>query len=195
MLGMLALAVLAFVATNLDDLLALTVFCASPDYRFREVLVGQYLGFGALVVASLVGAAGALLTFEPYLGLLGLFPIAIGLLALRGGDLDVLPAPIARALTGGYSLGVTSRVSTVAGVGIANGGDNLGVYVPLFASVGPDRLDAVVAAFLALAGLWCLLAAAIASRPRLGRAIERRADVLLPFVLIGLGIYILVTNL
>lgn len=45
----------------------------------------------------------------------------------------------------------------VAGVTIANGADNLGVCIPLFAQ-RPAAISADAALFAALTGAWCALA-------------------------------------
>ena len=46
--------------------------------------------------------------------------------------------------------------------------------------------------FVVMTGLWCALAAWIATRPPVARTLERWGDVLLPAVLIALGVTILV---
>src|SRR6185436_9988390 len=55
-----ALGVTLFVATNLDDIFILLVFFADPRFRARNILVGTYLGLGALVLISAVAALIAL---------------------------------------------------------------------------------------------------------------------------------------
>lgn len=80
---------------------------------------------------------------------------------------------------------------SVAGVTIANGGDNLSVYIPLFAS----ELQAIMvytAIFAVMTGVWCAMGYALVNNPLAGSHIRRYGQVALPFVLIGLGLYILV---
>ena len=69
----------AFTATNLDDILILMLFFSQVNalFRKRHIVVGQYLGFAALVAASLPSFFGSLLLPRPCIGLLGLVPIAI----------------------------------------------------------------------------------------------------------------------
>jgi cadmium resistance protein CadD (predicted permease) len=45
----------AFTATNLDDLVILTLLFSQVNatFRHRHVVIGQYLGFCTLVIASL----------------------------------------------------------------------------------------------------------------------------------------------
>ncbi len=72
------------------------------------------------------------------------------------------------------------------------GGDNIGVYVPVFAAAGPSGMPAYIATFLIGVGLWCVLSNRIASHPGIAHALERWEHVLLPVVLIAIGIAILV---
>jgi cadmium resistance protein CadD (predicted permease) len=71
-------AVALFVATNLDDIFILVAFFADPGLRARQVIVGQYLGIGALVLISVIAALIALVIPFAYIGFLGLVPIAMG---------------------------------------------------------------------------------------------------------------------
>ncbi len=70
----------AFTATNLDDILILMLFFSQVNtlFRKRHIIAGQYLGFAALVLASLPSFFSSLLLPRPCVGLLGLVPIAIG---------------------------------------------------------------------------------------------------------------------
>jgi cadmium resistance protein CadD (predicted permease) len=67
MIGLALAAVLVFVSTNVDDLFVLLLFFGQPR-RASEVVLGQYLGFGAIVLASLVASAGALLVRQEWVG-------------------------------------------------------------------------------------------------------------------------------
>ena len=61
MLTTTATAVRLFAATNLDDIVILTVlFVASTrgGHRARAIVAGQYLGFTALVALSAIAALG-----------------------------------------------------------------------------------------------------------------------------------------
>jgi cadmium resistance protein CadD (predicted permease) len=82
-------------------------------------------------------------------------PLALGLRAVwlravwqawRGGPAG---SPDGEELAAGPS------VLAVAGVTIANGGDNVGVYVPVFAVVGTTGVVVYAVVFLVLVGVWC----------------------------------------
>jgi cadmium resistance protein CadD (predicted permease) len=78
--------VVAFIATNIDDILILLVFFSQVDKNFRpwQIVVGQYLGFTILVILSLPGLFGGLILPQSWIGLLGLIPIAIGIIGVAG---------------------------------------------------------------------------------------------------------------
>jgi cadmium resistance protein CadD (predicted permease) len=178
-LGVVGQAVGMFAVTNVDDLLVLALFFGRARGVAR-IVVGQYLGFAGILVASVVGALGATLLPEPVRPLLGLVPIVLGVKAfLRRHD-----------GAGGEPDGVGPGVLAVAGVTFANGGDNIGVYVPVFAASG--RLPVYVVVFLVLVGVWCAAGWFLATRPVVARALARWGHLLLPVVLVGIGVLVLV---
>lgn len=181
-------AVVAFAATNVDDLLVLALLfgLAGDDVRrVRRVWIGQYLGFAAIVAVALLGAATLRGLPEERLALLGLVPIGFGVAfavqAWRGRG-EPSAALGARA----------PGIATVAGITIANGGDNLGVYVPVFATSAGVAAATHVAVYLALVAVWCRVGHWLASRPPVARTIERWAHVVVPVVFVAIGVAILV---
>lgn len=50
LLSTIFVAVMAFVATNLDDLILLTAFFANNDYNNPSVVLGQYLGVSLIMM-------------------------------------------------------------------------------------------------------------------------------------------------
>src|SRR5260370_2566222 len=68
----------AFSATNIDDIVFLTFFFSQTPYRWHVVL-GQYLGFTALVFVSLIGFFGEQVLPHECLRLFVVAPIAIGI--------------------------------------------------------------------------------------------------------------------
>ncbi len=78
-LGVVGLAVAAFVSTNVDNSVVLALFFSNRAFPVRSVVAGQYLGMGALVAVSLVIASAARLIPTGSIHWLGLVPIAIGI--------------------------------------------------------------------------------------------------------------------
>ncbi|GAA3867020.1 cadmium resistance transporter [Saccharothrix violaceirubra] len=174
-----------FAVTNIDDLLLLAVFFGRARGRVAvlEIVAGQYLGFAAILAVSVLGALGAGLLPETVIPYLGLLPLALGLragwTAWRGRheeEDDVRGAGL----------------WSVAAVTFANGGDNIGVYVPVFAVAGTAGMVGYLVVFLAGTALWCAAGRFLAGHPVVGRALSRRGHVILPLVLVAIGVTILV---
>ncbi|WP_406042939.1 cadmium resistance transporter [Micromonospora sp. NBC_00898] len=179
-------AALVFAATNIDDIVVLTVLFVAARAAGRprpwHIVAGQYLGIGALVAAAVVVAAGLLVVPDPWTGLLGLLPIGLGVRTLLAhADSDEPPAVV------GGLLGV-------AGVTIANGSDNIAVYVPVFRSLDPATGLVWLLVFAALVALWCATAALLGGHPRVVRLVGRAGHWLVPTVFIGIGVVILVSS-
>jgi len=127
----------AFTATNLDDILILMLFFSRVNqlFRKRHVIAGQYLGFAALVLASLPSFLGSFLLPRPYVGLSGLVPIAIDLSRLVNANQDDESGAMEMQSSATWlSSLISPQAYSVAAVTFANGGDNSGIYIPLFAS-------------------------------------------------------------
>ena len=185
------LGVASFAATNADDALLMLTFFGDRRFRARHVFVGQALGIGLLVLLSLAGAALALALPERWIGLLGLLPIALGLRELsarrRVGDDE--PAGVEPSI-GSRATG-WQRAAAVAGVAVANGGDNIGVYVPLFAARPPAQVALLLAVFAVMLTAWLFGAFYLARRSPFASGIHHTVDRLAPYILIGLGMLIL----
>jgi cadmium resistance protein CadD (predicted permease) len=80
----------------------------------------------------------------------------------------------------------------VAAVTISNGGDNIGIYTPLFANYNSSlEVITLICVFMAMTAVWCAIGYYLVRHPLLERRTRRFGHVVLPFVLIGLGLYIL----
>ncbi|QXU45631.1 cadmium resistance transporter [[Brevibacterium] flavum] len=180
-----------FIATNIDDIIVLSLFLPAGRGKRDHASdsgwsVPRLHGHPRAVLVTL--GAGAFLPAEaiPYFGLI---PLALGLWAAwqawRSDDDDDDDAEIA-----GKKVGVL----TVAGVTFANGGDNIGVYVPVFLNVDTAAVIIYCIVFLVLVAGLVLLAKFVATRPPIAEVLERWEHVLFPIVLIGLGIFILVSG-
>jgi cadmium resistance protein CadD (predicted permease) len=178
-LGVIGQATGMFAVTNVDDLVLLALFFARAKSAW-QVVTAQYLGFTAILATAVVGALGASLLPAQFRPWLGLIPLALGLKAAwslwRGSDDDDEPA-------------AAPGILAMAGVTLANGGDNIGVYVPVFAVA--DSLWVYVVVFLLLVGVWCLAGWFLASRQVVARALAKWGHIALPVVLIAIGLLVL----
>jgi cadmium resistance protein CadD (predicted permease) len=179
-----------FAATDIDDLVLLTACFADPRMRRGAIVAGQFLGIGALAAASAVTALATLAVPPHWPSLLGVIPLVMGLwkaweLARGRGEDDDEADDARRAMTR-----PGSQVLIVAAVTIANGGDNLSVYIPLFAS-NPWGVPVFVAVFAVMTGIWCAAAYAFVKHPAGAALMQRFGHLILPAVLIALGSWIL----
>ena len=189
----------AFTATNLDDLVILTMFFSQINHTFRRrhIVIGQYLGFSALLIASLPGFFGGLILPQHWIGLLGLVPIAMGLNRLLNSDSDSsedVENEIGKSNSSPLTSFLSPQTYGVAAITIANGSDNIGIYVPLFASSGLERLLVILTIFLLLVGVWCYITYKLTCQPAIADTLTRYGNTLVPFVLIGLGIFIILES-
>ena len=182
-----------FAATNIDDIIVLSLFFARGAGQrgtTARILAGQYLGFAGILVSAILVTTGAGAFLPPAaIPYFGLIPLGLGLWAAweawRGDGDDDDEAKVAGKKVG---------VGAVAGVTFANGGDNIGVYTPVFLSVEPLAVVAYCVIFLALVAVLVALARFVATRPPIAEVLERFEHILFPIVLIGLGIVILVSG-
>lgn len=187
-MGLIGLAILLFASTNVDDIFVLIGFFADRKYQTRDVIIGQYAGIASLFGASVAASLISLIVPPAYLGLLGLAPIGLGLIKLRDWN-DRTPIEEAEAHPQHRSRRL--KFIEVAAVTIANGGDNLGAYTPLFALREPAEIALIGAVFGVMTAVWCGLAHWLVNHPALGAPVRRYGHRLVPFVLIGLGLVIL----
>jgi cadmium resistance protein CadD (predicted permease) len=180
-LPLLALAVTLFASTNIDDLVVLIGFFADRRFRTRDIVAGQYAGLTALFLVSAAGSLLSLVIPKAYLALLGIFPIVIGIRKLNDLRHDAAE-PEYRS---------QGSVAGVALVTIANGGDNIGVYIPAFAVHPAGEIGVIAMVFIAMTALWCMLAHWMVNHRRFGAPLRRYGHIFAPLVLIGLGIAII----
>lgn len=182
-----------FAVTNIDDMVVLAVFFGHNSGKrsgIVRVVLGQYVGFIAILAVSVLGAYGAGLLPEKAIPYLGLLPLFLGLraawLAWRTDRDD--DATTDETDNDGSRVGILE----VATVTFANGGDNIGVYVPVFAVIGAGAMIAYIVIFLVGVAIWCAAGCYVASRPAVAKALSRWGHIVLPVVLIGIGLAILI---
>jgi cadmium resistance transport/sequestration family protein len=185
--ALLGLAIVVFASTNIDDIFVLLGFFADSRLRARNVVIGQYLGIGALVIVSIAASLISLFLAPAYVGLLGVLPILIGikrLFELRQDAKEKMPPDESRS-------GTLGQIGAIAIVTIANGADNLGVYAPLFSTQNALQITVTVTVFVIMTALWIVIAHWLVNHRTVGPPIQRYGHICVPLVLIGLGLYIL----
>ncbi|MGW2571069.1 cadmium resistance transporter [Streptomyces sp. NPDC001537] len=137
----------------------------------RRITLGQYAGFTAVLAVAVAAAFGATFLPESAIPYLGLLSLALGLKSSwqawkHRADED-------ENGTRETDEGGGTRTLEVAAVTFANGGDNIGVYVPVFATAGPGGMSVYAVVFLALVAAWCLAGRFFATRPVIAKALSR----------------------
>jgi cadmium resistance protein CadD (predicted permease) len=197
----------AFALTDIDDLILLIFFFSQTKKSFtkREVFLGQYMGFLFLLFLTTLGYLGTLVIPLAWIGLLGMVPCFKGLNELYKRFLKNREIPFdqndsassflfSSRLDRVFARLFNPRVSTIAVLTIGNGSDNLSVYIPLFAHSTTVQVGIYLILFLLLVGVWCMLGYTFSHLPGVAHVLERTGSFLLPFLLIGLGLFILLKD-
>jgi cadmium resistance protein CadD (predicted permease) len=179
---------IAFAATNIDDIFILAFFFAGGRYSSSEISAGQYAGFIALVVISLAGSISGAFIPQEYIGLLGVVPAFIGIKQIwthfygknKEESRDV-------KLSG-------KGILTVASVTFANGGDNIGIYLPLFAGMKLPEVVFTVIIFMSLVPVLLAGGYYITKHPHISKPLKKYSHIISPAVFILLGLYIMYKN-
>ena len=176
-----ATSVTTFAVTNIDDLFLLTLFFGRR-VPMRRVVSGQCLGFAGIVSISLMGFGAALAVPRAGFRFLGVLPLAIGVKRL-------FQVHKSGRKVGRSSFGVLS----IAAITVADGADNVGVYVPFFAA-SREYLWVILIVYAALLPVWCFGGKWLGERPVCFRLLDRHGHWIVPVLFIGLGLYILLSQ-
>ncbi|BAY43204.1 cadmium resistance transporter [Scytonema sp. HK-05] len=189
----------AFIATNLDDLVILTLLFSQVNATFRpqHIVIGQYLGFCTLVIVSLVGFLGGLVLPAHWIGLLGLVPITIGLnglLSLNSDSSSPKELETESIHASIFAIFLSPQTYSVTAITIANGSDNVGIYMPLFANTVLSELLVIIGVFMLLVGVWCYIAYKLTCQSAIANLLTHYGNNFVPFILIGLGVFIILDS-
>lgn len=196
-------ALVSFIVTNIDDIFVLMLLFSQASSQAKasngrtvkgnriypkDIVIGQYLGFALLVLISLLATFGVTLIPDQWVGLLGLIPIYLGVkLFIKGEDEDE-----------GAILSSLNKFNkfylSVAFITFANGGDNIGIYIPFFSTLNNNQLVITVVTFFIMVAVWCLIGYRLARFRYVSETLEKYGRWLIPIVFIGLGFYIMAEN-
>lgn len=182
-----------YISTSIDYLIVLIILFAqlSQNKQKWHIYAGQYLGTGLLVGVSLVAAYVVNFVPEAWMvGLLGLIPIYLGIrfaIVGEGEEEEEEEETIERL----EQSKANQLFWTVTLLTIASGGDNLGIYIPYFASL--DWAQTLVALLVFAIGviIFCELSQVLSSIPLISETIEKYTRIIVPLVFIPLGLYIM----
>lgn len=181
-----------YISTSIDYLIILIILFAqlSQNKQKWHIYAGQYLGTGLLVGVSLFAAYVVNFVPEAWMvGLLGLIPIYLGIrFAIVGEGEEEEEEEIIERLEQSKA---NQLFWTVTLLTISSGGDNLGIYIPYFASL--DWAQTLVALLVFAIGvlIFCELSRVLSSIPLISETIEKYERIIVPLVFIPLGLYIM----
>lgn len=125
---------------------------------------------------------------DQWVGLLGLIPIYLGVkLFIKGEDED--EGAVVSSLNK-----FNKFYLSVAFITFANGGDNIGIYVPFFSTLNNNQLVITVVTFFIMVAVWCLIGYRLARFRYVSETLEKYGRWVIPIVFIGLGLYIMEEN-
>lgn len=182
----------SFFITNIDDVFMLVTFFAEAATGKSSstpltITLGQYVGFTIILAVSMIGfAATAVLPTEP-IGFLGYLPMLLGLWSL----LDLFLQNDEEDDDMEVGIGGWRAVSKVAAITVINGGDNIGTYIPLFSQAKNADMFVYLVTYYALLGFLCFFAWLIMQQKDILRVAEKYAQVIVPVLYMGLGIFII----
>ncbi|HET5712288.1 TPA: CadD family cadmium resistance transporter [Streptococcus pneumoniae] len=184
-----------YISTSIDYLIILIILFAqlSQNKQKWHIYAGQYLGTGLLVGASLVAAYVVNFVPEEWMvGLLGLIPIYLGIrFAIVGEDAEEEEEEIIERLEQSKA---NQLFWTVTLLTIASGGDNLGIYIPYFASLDWSQILVALLVFVIGIIIFCEISRVLSSIPLIFETIEKYERIIVPLVFILLGLYIMYEN-
>lgn len=203
-----------FAITNIDAMFVLAVFFAEAATNASttplKITIGQYLGFSVIVLVSMIGFGVALVLPAEPIGFLGLLPILLGIwkglhLVFPSNEETQHRHTGDRRVEGEGGLqrqgrwarfrsGGMRSIFKIAIVTIMNGGDNIGTYIPLFSQAKGAEIAVYVVVYYILLGIWILVAWLIMKQKHILRLAKKQARVVLPFLYVGLGTYIVLKS-
>ena len=195
-ISLIGIGAISFAATNIDDLFILMAFFANrQSFPISQVVLGQYVGMGAFLAIGIIGSLIALVVPNNLIGLIGIFPIAIGikeLLELRKNDDDDEEEPVTTKQPSQRSKWIAYLPFLTVAAVTFSGGEEIGIYASVFAiNNETSEIIVIILVVMGLTGVWCGVASYLVNHSFLAVRFRRIASRILPFVLIGLGLYIM----
>ncbi len=117
-----------------------------------------------------------------WIGLLGFVPIYMGIKGLFSLRFNKSNEVIDNT---------SGSLFKVAAITLANGADNISIYIPMFTSQSLEANFVTLIIFFCMIAIWCFISYTLLRAPILAKVLERNCHIIVPIVLIGLGMFIL----
>lgn len=206
MLTTLTTSLISFISTNIDDIFILTILFSQVGKNLskKDIVLGQYLGVGLLVLFSILASHSLNRIQTEYLGLLGIIPIFLGIKSWldfvknkkRTASIEKDSSANKADLTDETLLtsGLRPHFLNVTLLTLGNGSNNIGIYVPLFSRYSVIDLIISVLIFIIMIAIWCYFSFKLANLSFIQEELHRHQAFIIPVIFIGLGIYILIDS-
>ncbi|CAF1277597.1 unnamed protein product [Rotaria sp. Silwood1] len=215
--------VITFILTNIQDVVILMNFFLESSeidsiLKTRHVVLGQYLGFSTLLTLSLIGYTISYILPVKLFGFLGFLIIFFGLNGLYKLIKDLFKkrkekkeklqsnleneqiefiqfeSEIIKSNEKQTCITHIKQILKVSLVTIANGNDNIAIYVPIFVKSKSWEIVVYATGFLFMVSVLCLVCYCFIHFPPIYKLAQKYAHFISPFVFIALGIYILIDS-
>lgn len=193
--------IIAYVSTEIDDLLVLFVLFSRTKERDERVavVVGKFVGLALITCCCSLFAVYISHIPGKYIGLLGCIPAAIGVkVALTHKNAAAVDAAVTqKEQTAGAQKNISALVALVCEtvvVTLASSGDNIAIYIPFFTSLHGLEFLLMALVFVVMQSLWCAVAILVVNSGSVQKIINRWYRVIVPVLFILLGVYILFKN-
>ncbi|WP_411372765.1 cadmium resistance transporter [Enterococcus thailandicus] len=206
MLTTLTTSLISFISTNIDDIFILTILFSQVGKNLskKDIVLGQYLGVGLLVLFSILASHSLNRIQTEYLGLLGIIPIFLGIKSWldfvknkkRTVSIEKDSSANKADLTDETLLtsGLRPHFLNVTLLTLGNGSNSIGIYVPLFSRYSVIDLIITVLIFIIMIAIWCYFSFKLANLSFIQEELHRHQVFIIPVIFIGLGIYILIDS-
>lgn len=206
MLTTLTTSLISFISTNIDDIFILTILFSQVGKNLskKDIVLGQYLGVGLLVLFSILASHSLNRIQTEYLGLLGIIPIFLGIKSWldfvknkkRTASIEKDSSANKADLTDETLLtsGLRPHFLNVTLLTLGNGSNNIGIYVPLFSRYSVIDLILTVLIFIIMIAIWCYFSFKLANLSFIQEELHRHQVFIIPVIFIGLGIYIIIDS-
>jgi cadmium resistance protein CadD (predicted permease) len=182
--AIIGLALATWVSTSLDNFLLLVGLLADDGYPRHAVVAGYLVSVLVVLAVSWAGAEAVEILPPASLGYLGVLPFALGAVGL----FRLIRRPAATVEVG-HPPRATGFLPVLL-LMLANSGDTLAVFVPVFGDTAERFELTVVLTASVCAVVYTSLATWLVTRSAVGEPIQRAGRILLPFLLMAIGAYI-----
>lgn len=179
----------SFIATNMDNLLVLVMLLGANARRRSAVLLGFLCSAITVICVSALGVAVEDTIGPGLIGYLGVVPLLLGFHMLYqswSGEQADDEEFASLANTPEPKIWWSTFILM-----FSNSGDSVAVFLPLLAESGRSALLLIVCSYLTMSVFWMGLSYLISGHQSLARRLEHRAEKIVPWIMIAVGIYIL----